>query len=50
MNILFGGPGVGREVGFLLGIAAVALVLDIVVVIVKNSKAAPSTGQVRSNA
>lgn len=42
MNILFGGPGVGKEVGFLLMIAAIALVIDIVVVSVKKAKAAPA--------
>ncbi|MDD9271702.1 YhgE/Pip domain-containing protein [Paenibacillus sp. GCM10023248] len=42
MNILFGGPGVGTEVGFLLMIAAIALVVDIIVVFAKKAKAAPA--------
>lgn len=50
MNILFGGPGVGSEVGFLLVIAAAALVIDMLVVTVKKTKAAPLTGRVQLNA
>ncbi|NOV04709.1 YhgE/Pip domain-containing protein [Paenibacillus planticolens] len=43
MNILFGGPGVGKEAGFLFLIAAIALVIDIVVVSLKKVKA-PAAG------
>lgn len=50
MNILFGGPGVGSEVGFLFVIAAVALVIDMVVVFAKKVKTAPAVGRVPSNA
>ncbi|CAH1210953.1 hypothetical protein PAECIP111891_03642 [Paenibacillus allorhizoplanae] len=50
MNILFGGPGVGSEVGYLFVIAAVALVIDMVVVSAKKTKVAPSVGSVPSNA
>jgi uncharacterized phage infection (PIP) family protein YhgE len=50
MNILFGGPGVGSEVGFLFVIAAVALVIDMVVVFAKKVKTAPAVGRVASNA
>jgi uncharacterized phage infection (PIP) family protein YhgE len=45
MNILFGGPGVAKEVGFLFLIAAVALVIDILVVSAKKAKAAPAMEQ-----
>ena len=41
MNILFGGPGVAKEVGFLFLIAGVALVIDILVVSAKKAKAVP---------
>ncbi|OAS19295.1 YhgE/Pip domain-containing protein [Paenibacillus oryzisoli] len=50
MNILFGGPGVGSEVGFLFVIAAAALVIDIFVVFVKKAKIAPAVGRVQTNA
>ncbi|KRE70399.1 YhgE/Pip domain-containing protein [Paenibacillus sp. Soil750] len=50
MNILFGGPGVGSEVGYLFVIAAVALVIDMVVVFAKKTKVAPSVRSVPSNA
>ncbi|GFZ78466.1 hypothetical protein GCM10008018_24930 [Paenibacillus marchantiophytorum] len=40
MNILFGGPGATKEVGFLFLIAGIALVVDIAVVFVKKTKAA----------
>lgn len=45
MNILFGGPGVAKEVGFLFLIAAVALVIDILVVSAKKAKAVPAMEQ-----
>ncbi|CAN7245890.1 ABC transporter permease [Paenibacillus sp. LjRoot153] len=50
MNILFGGPGVGSEIGFLFLIAAVALVIDILVVFAKKTKTVPAVGRVPSNA
>ncbi|MDR6551930.1 ABC transporter permease [Paenibacillus qinlingensis] len=50
MNILFGGPGVGHEVGFLFVIAAVAFAIDMLVVVAKKAKPALSTNQVQSNA
>ncbi|TXK81019.1 YhgE/Pip domain-containing protein [Paenibacillus sp. N3.4] len=45
MNILFGGPGVGKEVGSLFLIAAIALVIDIFVVSLKKAKLAVKTHQ-----
>ncbi|KRE82429.1 ABC transporter [Paenibacillus sp. Soil766] len=50
MNILFGGPGVGSEVGFLFVIAGGALVIDMLVVFAKKAKTAPVVGRVPSNA
>lgn len=50
MSILFGGPGVGSEVGFLVLIAAVALSIDMLVVFAKKAKTAPALGRVSSNA
>lgn len=50
MNILFGGPGVGSEAGFLALIAVVALAIDMFVVVAKKAKAAPIPGQIQSNA
>ncbi|MFD0698164.1 YhgE/Pip domain-containing protein [Paenibacillus sp. GCM10027628] len=42
MNILFGGPAVGKEIGFLFIIAGVALIIDIVVVTLKKTKPIPA--------
>lgn len=44
MNILFGGPSVGIEAGFLALIAVIALVIDFVVVSLKKGKAANAIG------
>ncbi|WP_407870643.1 YhgE/Pip domain-containing protein [Paenibacillus sp. P36] len=46
MNILFGGPGVTKEVSSLLLIAVIALVIDCVVASIKKVKAAPATRQI----
>lgn len=45
MNILFGGPGVGKEISLLLLIAVIALAVDFVVVSIKKVKAVPATSQ-----
>ncbi|MBD0383704.1 YhgE/Pip domain-containing protein [Paenibacillus sedimenti] len=42
MNILFGGPAVGKEVGFLFMISGVALVIDVIVVVLKKTKRVPA--------
>ncbi|MBA2937082.1 ABC transporter permease [Paenibacillus sp. CGMCC 1.16610] len=46
MNILFGGPGVTKEVSSLLLIAVIALAIDYVVASIKKVKAAPATRQI----
>jgi YhgE/Pip-like protein len=45
MNILFGGPGVGKEISLLLLIAVIALIIDFVVVSIKKVKTIPATRQ-----
>lgn len=50
MNILFGGPGVGKEVSSLLLIAVIALGIDFAVVSIKKVKAAPATRQLSQTA
>ncbi|MGG1553785.1 YhgE/Pip domain-containing protein [Paenibacillus ferrarius] len=42
MNILFGGPDVGREAGALILIAVIALAIDVLIVSVKKVKTAPA--------
>ncbi|MZQ80798.1 ABC transporter permease [Paenibacillus sp. 5J-6] len=50
MNILFGGPGVGKEISFLLLIAVIAFAIDFMVVSVKKAKAVPATRQLSQTA
>lgn len=45
MNILFGGPSVGKEISLLLLIAVIAFVIDFMVVSVKKVKAVPDARQ-----
>lgn len=50
MNILFGGPGAGKEISFLLLIAVIAFAIDFMVVSVKKVKAAPVARQLSQTA